>query len=113
MRASFGGAHYPRIAPRYQPTRYTLVLTLDDFDYFLPPERIAQMPLAERSASRLLVLRGAQLEDRTIRDLPALLAPGDLLVMNDTRVIHARLFGRKDTGGQSKCWSSASPPTAR
>jgi S-adenosylmethionine:tRNA ribosyltransferase-isomerase len=76
------------------------VLTLDDFDYFLPPERIAQMPLAERSASRLLVLRGAQLEDRTIRDLPALLAPGDLLVMNDTRVIHARLFGRKDTGGQ-------------
>jgi S-adenosylmethionine:tRNA ribosyltransferase-isomerase len=75
------------------------VLTLDDFDYFLPPERIAQMPLTERSASRLLVMRGSALEDRGIRDLPGLLAPGDLLVMNDTRVIHARLFGRKDTGG--------------
>ncbi len=74
--------------------------TLDDFDYFLPPERIAQAPLAERSASRLLVMRGAALEDRTIRDLPGLLNPGDLLVMNDTRVIHARLFGRKDTGGR-------------
>jgi S-adenosylmethionine:tRNA ribosyltransferase-isomerase len=76
------------------------VLTLDDFDYSLPPERIAQMPLAERSASRLLVMRGATLENRGIRDLPGLLAPGDLLVMNDTRVIHARLLGRKDTGGQ-------------
>jgi S-adenosylmethionine:tRNA ribosyltransferase-isomerase len=76
------------------------VLTLDDFDYLLPPDRIAQMPLAERSASRLLVMCGSSLEDRGIRDLPDLLAPGDLLVMNDTRVIHARLFGRKDTGGQ-------------
>jgi S-adenosylmethionine:tRNA ribosyltransferase-isomerase len=76
------------------------MLTLDDFDYPLPPERIAQMPLAERSASRLLVMRGAALEDRAIRDLPDLLAPGDLLVMNDTRVIHARLLGKKDTGGQ-------------
>jgi S-adenosylmethionine:tRNA ribosyltransferase-isomerase len=76
------------------------MLTLDDFDYALPPERIAQAPLAERSASRLLVMRGVALEDRAIRDLPGLLKPGDLLVMNDTRVIHARLFGLKDTGGQ-------------
>jgi S-adenosylmethionine:tRNA ribosyltransferase-isomerase len=76
------------------------VLTLDDFDYLLPPDRIAQMPLAERSASRLLVMRGARLADLGIRDLPGLLAPGDLLVMNDTRVIHARLYGRKDSGGQ-------------
>ncbi|MBU1236072.1 MAG: tRNA preQ1(34) S-adenosylmethionine ribosyltransferase-isomerase QueA [Gammaproteobacteria bacterium] len=76
------------------------MLTLDDFDYTLPPERIAQMPPAERSASRLLVMHGAELADRGIRDLPTLLAPGDLLVMNDTRVIHARLYGRKDTGGQ-------------
>lgn len=76
------------------------MLTLDDFDYLLPPERIAQQPLAERSASRLLVVRGMALADRRIRDLPDLLAPGDLLVMNDTRVIHARLFGRKATGGQ-------------
>jgi S-adenosylmethionine:tRNA ribosyltransferase-isomerase len=76
------------------------MLTLDDFDYLLPPEQIAQLPLAERSASRLLVMRGAALEDCVIRDLPGLLQPGDLLVMNDTRVIHARLFGKKDTGGQ-------------
>ncbi|MCX8086902.1 MAG: tRNA preQ1(34) S-adenosylmethionine ribosyltransferase-isomerase QueA [Rhodocyclaceae bacterium] len=75
-------------------------LTLDDFDYPLPPERIAQAPLPERSASRLMWLRGARIEDRLFRDLPELLAPGDLLVMNDTRVLHARLFGRKATGGQ-------------
>lgn len=76
------------------------MLTLDDFDYLLPPERIAQAPLTERSASRLLVMSGSSLADRAIRDLPDLLAPGDLLVMNDTRVIHARLFGRKESGGQ-------------
>jgi S-adenosylmethionine:tRNA ribosyltransferase-isomerase len=76
------------------------MLTLDDFDYHLPPERIAQAPLAERSASRLLVLEGNALSDRAIRDLPSLLEPADLLVMNDTRVLHARLFGRKDSGGQ-------------
>jgi S-adenosylmethionine:tRNA ribosyltransferase-isomerase len=75
-------------------------LTLDEFDYPLPPERIAQAPLPERSASRLLWLHGARIEDRCFRDLPALLAPGDLLVMNDTRVLHARLFGQKATGGQ-------------
>ncbi|QDX82631.1 tRNA preQ1(34) S-adenosylmethionine ribosyltransferase-isomerase QueA [Denitratisoma sp. DHT3] len=69
--------------------------TLDDFDYPLPPERIAQAPLAERAASRLLVMEGRRLRDRAIRDLPDLLLPGDLLVMNDTRVIHARLLGRK------------------
>ena len=77
------------------------MLTLDDFDYFLPPDRIAQAPLASRSASRLLVMNGEQLQDRSIRDLPALLDPGDLLVMNDTRVLHARLLGhKKETGGQ-------------
>ncbi len=78
----------------------TMTLTLDDFDYELPPERIAQAPLAERSASRLLVMRGAGLDDHHFSDLPALLAPGDLVVMNDTRVMHARLIGRKDSGGQ-------------
>lgn len=76
------------------------MLTLDDFDYQLPTECIAQAPLAERSASRLLVMMGAALEDRQFIDLPDLLAPGDLLVMNDTRVLHARLFGQKATGGQ-------------
>ncbi|QTQ35840.1 S-adenosylmethionine:tRNA ribosyltransferase-isomerase [Aromatoleum petrolei] len=75
-------------------------LTLDDFDYLLPPEQIAQAPLAERCASRLLVLAGDELADRGFCDLPALVEPGDLLVFNDTRVIHARLYGVKETGGQ-------------
>ena len=75
-------------------------LTLDDFDYDLPPALIAQAPLPERAASRLLAMAGAALEDRRFVDLPDLLVPGDLIVMNDTRVLHARLFGRKDSGGQ-------------
>ena len=74
-------------------------LTLDDFDYPLPPELIAQTPLAQRSASRLLVV-DAPLRDARITDLPELLRAGDLLVMNDTRVLHARLYGQKDSGGQ-------------
>jgi S-adenosylmethionine:tRNA ribosyltransferase-isomerase len=74
--------------------------TLADFDFTLPPELIAQHPAAERSASRLLDGRGAEPVDRIVRDLPTLLEPGDLLVFNDTRVIKARLFGRKaDSGG--------------
>ncbi len=77
-----------------------MILTLDDFDYLLPPDRIAQTPLPERSASRLLVMRGTALEDRVFVDLPDFLRPGDLLVMNDTRVLHARMFGQKETGGQ-------------
>ena len=75
-------------------------LRLSDFDYELPPELIAQQPLAERSASRLLAVDGARLDDRSIVDLPGLLQPGDLLVMNDTRVLHARLYGVKDSGGR-------------
>lgn len=75
-------------------------LTLDDFDYLLPPELIAQAPLAERCASRLLVLAGDALADHSFCDLPDLVQPGDLLVFNDTRVIHARLHGVKETGGQ-------------
>lgn len=72
-----------------------------DFDYELPPELIAQHPAGRRSASRLLhVGPGERLEDRQMLDLPQLLAPGDLLVFNDTRVIPARLFGRKPTGGR-------------
>jgi len=74
--------------------------TLDDFDFDLPVARIAQAPLAERSASRLLELRGGNLADRSIKDLPDLLRAGDLLVMNDTRVLHARLLGQKESGGQ-------------
>ncbi|MGN6513059.1 MAG: tRNA preQ1(34) S-adenosylmethionine ribosyltransferase-isomerase QueA [Lysobacteraceae bacterium] len=73
-----------------------------DFHYDLPPELIAQAPLPERSASRLLVVPPppAPLADRQVRDLPGLLQPGDLLVFNDTRVIPARLFGQKATGGR-------------
>jgi S-adenosylmethionine:tRNA ribosyltransferase-isomerase len=73
--------------------------TLDHFDYELPPELVAQHPLAERSASRLLDGRAWPPVDRGFRDLPALLEPGDLLVFNDTRVIKARLYGEKPTGG--------------
>jgi len=77
-------------------------LKKSDFHYDLPPDLIAQAPLPERSASRLLVVpRGdAPVVDRGIRDLPELLQPGDLLVFNDTRVIPARLFGRKASGGR-------------
>ncbi len=75
-------------------------LTLDDFDYSLPPELIAQAPLPVRSSSRLLRLEGGLIEDRRFGDLTELLTPGDLLVINDTRVLHARLFGIKDSGGR-------------
>jgi S-adenosylmethionine:tRNA ribosyltransferase-isomerase len=74
--------------------------TLGDFDFALPPDLIAQHPAAERSASRLLDGTGPQPVDRIFRELPALLAPGDLLVFNDTQVIKARLFGEKPTGGK-------------
>lgn len=73
-----------------------------DFHYDLPAELIAQAPLAERSASRLLCLdrHTGGLDDRNFSELPKLLKRGDLLVFNNTRVIPARLFGRKSTGGQ-------------
>jgi len=71
-----------------------------DFHFDLPPELIAQRPPPERGASRLLVLdESATPRDRQFSDLPGLLRPGDLLVFNNTRVMRARLFGRKDTGG--------------
>jgi len=73
---------------------------LSDFDFNLPPERIAQFPLSERSASRLLHLDGDRITDRSFTDIVDLLEPGDLLVMNNTRVLKARFFGVKDTGGQ-------------
>ncbi|UBB26201.1 tRNA preQ1(34) S-adenosylmethionine ribosyltransferase-isomerase QueA [Pseudoxanthomonas japonensis] len=73
-----------------------------DFHFDLPEALIAQAPLPERSASRLLVVPpgDAAFADRQVRDLPEWLAPGDLLVFNDTRVIPARLFGQKETGGR-------------
>ena len=75
-------------------------LCLDDFDYELPARLIAQAPLPERSASRLLQVAGAALSHHTFADLPDFFAPGDLLVFNDSRVLHARLRGQKDSGGQ-------------
>jgi S-adenosylmethionine:tRNA ribosyltransferase-isomerase len=76
-------------------------LKKSDFDFDLPNALIAQSPLAERSASRLLVLdRGAGTrQNRQFRELPGLLRSGDLLVFNDTRVLPARLFGHKESGG--------------
>ncbi len=71
-----------------------------DFDFDLPDDLIAQFPPAERGGGRLLHINEVGLHDRWFRDLPSLLQPNDLLVMNDTRVIKARLFGTKDTGGQ-------------
>ena len=73
-----------------------------DFDFVLPPELIAQAPLAERGASRLMVLDPvvATRVDASVRDLPAWLSPGDLLVFNDTRVMPARLVGVKASGGK-------------
>lgn len=73
-----------------------------DFHFDLPAELIAQRPLPERCASRLLCLDGptGATRDMTFADLPRLLRRGDLLVLNDTRVMRARLFGRKDTGGR-------------
>ncbi len=76
------------------------MLTLDDFDFDLPPELIAQHPAAQRNASRLLHLAGTTLDDRRFIDLTSLAGPGDLFVFNDTRVIRARLFGRKESGGR-------------
>ncbi len=73
-----------------------------DFFYSLPDSLIAREPAVERRGSRLLVLEGAsgELEHRQFPDLLELVQPGDLMVFNDTRVIPARVFGRKDTGGQ-------------
>ncbi|MDM0010959.1 tRNA preQ1(34) S-adenosylmethionine ribosyltransferase-isomerase QueA [Variovorax sp. J22P168] len=76
------------------------VFTLSDFDFDLPPDLVAQHPAAERSASRLLDGTGAAPVDRIFNQLPSLLRAGDLLVFNDTRVVKARLFGEKPTGGK-------------
>ena len=77
-------------------------MKLSDFDYELPPDLIAQHPARERGASRLLHLdgRSGNFTDTQFKNLPDLLKAGDLLVMNDTRVIKARLRGRKESGGQ-------------
>ncbi len=75
-------------------------MQLTDFSYELPDELIARFPLAERSAARLLYLAADGLRHAMVRQLPDLLQPGDLLVFNDTRVLAARLFGQKSSGGK-------------
>jgi S-adenosylmethionine:tRNA ribosyltransferase-isomerase len=75
-------------------------MKVDLFDFELPPERIALRPVRPRDAARMLVVRGsdAPFEDRSVKDLPSLLSPGDVLVFNDTRVIPAQLEGRRADG---------------
>ena len=81
-------------------------LSVDDYDYVLPDNLIARYPLTERSASKLLYLpankteNSAMVEDHLFTELPNLLSAGDLIVFNDTKVMKARLFGQKDTGGK-------------
>src|SRR4029079_5646810 len=81
---------------------YNAAMRRDDFDYVLPEELIAQVPPVARGASRLLHLDGASgaCADRRFEELPGLVAPGDVMVFNDTRVIKARFVGRKQTGGR-------------
>ena len=75
-------------------------LRLPDFDFELPGRLIAQHPLADRASSRLLHLSGDTPADLRFADLPALIGPGDVVLLNDTRVIKARLFGTKPSGGR-------------
>ena len=93
----------PGTAAWYRPitTAYNYAVKKSDFHYDLPTELIAQAPLAQRSASRLLVVDALakQFTDRHFTDLTEYLHPGDLLVFNDTRVLPARLYGHKQTGG--------------
>lgn len=96
-----------------------------ELDYHLPPELIAQQPLVPRDSSRLMVWERAsgRLQHRKMRDLPAFLSPGDILAYNQSRVLRARVFARKPTGGrveilflrrrQAKIWEALLKPSAR
>ncbi len=77
------------------------LMRTQDFDFYLPPQLIAQHPTTERTASRMLYIDGrdGNLSNQMFFDLPDFLHAGDLVVFNDTRVIKARLFGNKHTGG--------------
>src|SRR6476659_7421542 len=98
---------------------------LSAYDYELPEERIAQNPVEPRDSARLLVLKSpTEHSHRIFRDLPELLRPGDLLVLNNTRVIPARLYGRKPGGAaievlllepqpQPNCWLALVKPGRR
>ena len=84
-------------SPQLQAKR---LFSLSDFDFHLPPELIAQHPASERSSSRLLDGSEPEPIDRIFKSLPELMQAGDLLVFNDTRVVKARLFGEKSSGGK-------------
>lgn len=97
---------------------------LSSYDYYLPPELIAQNPVTPRDSSRLLVVKPDSMIDHNIFcNLPDLLLPGDLLVLNDTRVIPARLYGKKSTGAEvevllveekvNHCWLALVKPGKR
>ena len=92
--------HISRARPDPGPRVHCAVVTLDELDYHLPPELIAQAPADTRDASRLLVVRraGGGLEDRRFTELPRLLRAGDCLVVNDSRVIPARVLAEDDAG---------------
>jgi S-adenosylmethionine:tRNA ribosyltransferase-isomerase len=85
--------------PAFEKSRRRFMRT-EEFDFDLPERLIAQHPPEKRGASRLLHVRGGELEDCVFADLPRFIRPGDLLVLNDTRVIRARLFGEKASGGK-------------
>ncbi len=87
----------PKAASRYRPRVLALQspLRLDDYDFILPEHLIAQAPIRPRDAARMLVVRPHGVHDQGVGDLPALLAPGDVMVVNDTRVIPARLHARR------------------
>ena len=89
-------------------------LAIQDFTYELPPGRIANEPMPDRAASRLLLSRGGTIEDKAFADLPTLLPPGALLVFNDTKVVRARLLARKPTGAVVElfCLEPVAPHTA-
>ena len=98
---AFGSRRVYRLVRQTQVLCYHRApMQLSDFDYQLPDELIAQRPADSRTGSRLLQLAGEQLLDRQFPAFPDLLRPGDLLVFNNTRVMPARLYGRKETGGQ-------------
>lgn len=103
------------------PPRPAHAVKVDRFDFDVPPERIAAHPVRPRDAARMLVI-GATLDDRHVRDLPELLRPGDLLVVNDTRVMPARLEGRIGAGAvevtldrelEPGLWSALARPAKR
>src|SRR5690606_21443845 len=93
----------PRPSPRRRGEGDRRMRT-SHFDFDLPPDRIALRPVSPRDAAKMLVVRpgiGSELEDKSVRDLPELLAPGDALVINDTRVIPARLEGERTRHGST------------